>query len=83
MPKRKYVIDELGKVQQRITDFFNTTVLKRNQEQEAHNKLLGIVYEAKQKGLTLDEIASLVGQDVNRQNIFRWLKEYNRRHPNA
>jgi len=83
MPKRKYVLFDLDKAQTRLEEYLTTVVAKREQEKQKHNQLLKFIKEAQTKGLTVKEIAHLIGEGVSRQNVYRWLKEVQEKEPDA
>jgi len=75
MAKRKYVLYDLSKAQTRLEDYLRMVVVPREKEKQKHKQMLELIKEAQSKGLSVEEIASLIGEGVSRQNVYRWLKE--------
>lgn len=72
--RRKIVIDSSDEIQQRINKYFETKRSKDKAEQEEHQRLIKMVKDANDRGLSVREIAPLVG-NVHPATVHRWLKE--------
>lgn len=72
--KRKLVIDSSDEIQQRINKYLETRASKQKAEQEEHQRLIMLVKDAHDRGLSVREIAPLIG-NIHPATVHRWLKE--------